>query len=160
MTGGFWPLVGPSAGGSFHLLEESGLQQSVQREDSSSGWTNRDDERLVWARIVPVSGGFGLWMEVLDCGWLVGGKNPPVSGGICPVKQRLASFCSSGWGIWDADRAGVLVRRAVAVSVWGCRAACSVGLPGELGLWWGGRAGAWWGCRARRNGRALVTQTR
>ena len=69
MTGGFWPLVGPSAGGSFHLLEESGLQQSVQREDSSSGWTNRDDERLVWARIVPVSGGFGtvdggfgLWM--------------------------------------------------------------------------------------------------
>lgn len=59
MTGGFWPLVGPSAGGSFHLLEESGLQQSVQREDSSSGWTNRDDERLVWARIVPVSGGFG-----------------------------------------------------------------------------------------------------
>lgn len=40
-------------------LEESGLQQSVQREDSSSGWTNRDDERLVWARIVPVSGGFG-----------------------------------------------------------------------------------------------------
>ena len=76
MTGGFWPLVGPSAGGSFHLLEESGLQQSVQREDSSSGWTNRDDERLVWARIVPVSGGFGtvdggfgLWMEVLDCGW-------------------------------------------------------------------------------------------
>lgn len=62
----------------------------------------------------------GLWMEVLDCGWLVGGKNPPVSGGICPVKQRLASFCSSGWGIWDSDRAGVLVRRAVAVSVWGC----------------------------------------
>ena len=69
MTGGFWPLVGPSAGGSFHLLEESGLQQSVQREDSSSGWTNLDDERLVWARIVPVSGGFGtvdggfgLWM--------------------------------------------------------------------------------------------------
>lgn len=69
MTGGFWPLVGPSAGGSFHLLEESGLQQSVQREDSSSGWMNRDDERLVWARIVPVSGGFGtvdggfgLWM--------------------------------------------------------------------------------------------------
>lgn len=59
MTGGFWPLVGPSAGGSFHLLEESGLQQSVQREDSSSGWTNRDDERLVWARIVPVGGGFG-----------------------------------------------------------------------------------------------------
>lgn len=161
MTGGFWPLVGPSAGGSFHLLEESGLQQSVQREDSSSGWTNRDDERLVWARIVPVSGGFGtvdggFW----DCGWLVGGKNPPVSGGICPVKQRLASFCSSGWGIWDSDRAGVLVRQAVAVSVWGCRAACSVGLPGELGLWWGGRAGVWWGCRARRNGRALVTQTR
>lgn len=76
MTGGFWPLVGPSAGGSFHLLEESGLQQSVQREDSSSGWTNRDDERLVWARIVPVSGGFGtvdggfgLWMEVLGL-WL------------------------------------------------------------------------------------------
>ena len=34
------------------------------------------------------------------------------------MKQRLASFCSSGWGIWDADRAGVLVRRAVAVSVW------------------------------------------
>lgn len=70
MTGGFWPLVGPSAGGSFHLLEESGLQQSVQREDSSSGWTNQDDERLVWARIVPVSGGFGtvdggfgLWMS-------------------------------------------------------------------------------------------------
>lgn len=59
MTGGFWPLMGPSAGGSFHLLEESGLQQSVQREDSSSGWMNRDDERLVWARIVPVSGGFG-----------------------------------------------------------------------------------------------------
>lgn len=76
------------------------------------------------------------------------------------MKQRLASFCSSGWGIWDADRAGVLVRRAVAVSVWGCRAACSVGLPGKLGLWWGGRAGAWWGCRARRNGRTLVTQTR
>mgnify|MGYP000043132941 CR=1 FL=1 len=50
------------------------------------------------------------------------------------MKQRLASFCSSGWGIWDSDRAGVLVRRAVAVSVWGCRAACSVGLPGELGL--------------------------
>lgn len=47
------------------------------------------------------------------------------------MKQRLASFCSSGWGIWDADRAGVLVRRAVAVSVWGCRAACSVGLPGN-----------------------------
>ena len=41
------------------ILKESGLQQSVQREDSSSGWTNRDDERLVWARIVPVSGGFG-----------------------------------------------------------------------------------------------------
>lgn len=60
------------------------------------------------------------------------------------MKQRLASFCSSGWGIWDSDRAGVLVRQAVAVSVWGCRAACSVGLPGELGLWWGGRAGAWW----------------
>ena len=51
--------MGPSAGESFHLLEESGLQQSVQREDSSSGWTNRDDERLVWARIVPVGGGFG-----------------------------------------------------------------------------------------------------
>lgn len=45
------------------------------------------------------------------------------------MKQRLASFCSSGWGIWDSDRAGVLVRQAVAVSVWGCRAACSVGLP-------------------------------
>lgn len=60
------------------------------------------------------------------------------------MKQRLASFCSSGWGIWDSDRAGVLVRQAVAVSVWGCRAACSVGLPGKLGLWWGGRAGAWW----------------
>lgn len=56
------------------------------------------------------------------------------------MKQRLASFCSSGWGIWDSDRAGVLVRQAVAVSVWGCRAACSVGLPGELGLWWGGGA--------------------
>ena len=48
------------------------------------------------------------------------------------MKQRLASFCSSGWGIWDSDRAGVLVRRAVAVSVWGCRAACSVGLPGGM----------------------------
>lgn len=47
------------AGEFFHWVEESGLQQSVQREDSSSGWTNRDDERLVWARIVPVSGGFG-----------------------------------------------------------------------------------------------------
>lgn len=60
------------AGGSFHLLEESGLQQSVQREDSSSGWTNRDDERLVWARIVPVSGGFGtvdglLAGRILQC---------------------------------------------------------------------------------------------
>ena len=58
------------------------------------------------------------------------------------MKQRLASFCSSEWGIWDSDRAGVLVRRAVAVSVWGCRAACSMGLPGELGLWRGDRAGA------------------
>lgn len=68
------------------------------------------------------------------------------------MKQRLASFCSSGWGIWDSDRAGVLVRRAVAVSVWGCR-----------GNWdFGGVVGrhAVWGCRARRNGRALVTQTR
>ena len=65
--------MGPSAGGSFHLLEESGLQQSVQREDSSSGWTNRDDERLVWARIVPVSGGFGLrmacWREESSSVW-------------------------------------------------------------------------------------------
>lgn len=51
------------------------------------------------------------------------------------MKQRLASFCSSGWGIWDSDRAGVLVRRAVAVSVWGCRAACSdvVAGRGEMG---------------------------
>lgn len=69
-SGAFRGRIPPSAGTirsqptllesrSFHLLEESGLQQSVQREDSSSGWTNRDDERLVWARIVPVSGGFG-----------------------------------------------------------------------------------------------------
>lgn len=160
MTGGFWPLVGPSAGGSFHLLEESGLQQSVQREDSSSGWTNRDDERLVWARIVPVSGGFGtvdggfgLWMSC----WRE--ESSSVWRDL-PGETAFGVLLPQWVGIWDADRAGVLVRRAVAVSVWGCRAACSVGLPGELGLWRGGRAGAWWGCRARRNGRALVTQTR
>ena len=80
MTGGFWPLVGPSAGGSFHLLEESGLQQSVQREDSSSEWTNRDDERLVWARIVPVSGGFGT----------VDGGFGTVAGGFGTVDGLLA----------------------------------------------------------------------
>ena len=72
--------MGPSAGGSFHLLEESGLQQSVQREDSSSGWTNRDDERLVWARIVPVSGGFGT----------VAGGFGTVAGGFGTVDGLLA----------------------------------------------------------------------
>ena len=87
MTGGFWPLVGPSAGGSFHLLEESGLQQSVQREDSSSGWTNRDDERLVWARIVPVSGGFGT----VDGGFgTVDGGFGTVDGGFGTVDGLLA----------------------------------------------------------------------
>ena len=69
LGGGIGTVDGWLAGEFFHWVEESGLQQSVQREDSSSGWTNRDDERLVWARIVPVSGGFGtvdggfgLWM--------------------------------------------------------------------------------------------------
>lgn len=55
------------------------------------------------------------------------------------MKQRLASFCSSGWGIWDADRAGVLVRRAVAVSVWGCRGNWDFG--GVVGRERGGVAG-------------------
>jgi len=55
------------------------------------------------------------------------------------VKQRLASFCSSGWGIWDSDRAGVLMRRAVAVSVWGCRGNWDFG--GVVGRERGGVAG-------------------
>ena len=55
------------------------------------------------------------------------------------MKQRLASFCSSGWGIWDSDRAGVLVRRAVAVSVWGCRGNWDFG--GVVGRERGGVAG-------------------
>lgn len=49
------------------------------------------------------------------------------------MKQRLASFCSSGWGIWDADRAGVLVRRAVAVSVVGLPGGMQCGAAGEIG---------------------------
>lgn len=45
----------------------------------------------------------------------------------------MSPDCSSGWGIWDSDRAGVLVRRAVAVSVWG--------LPG--GMQCGAAGGNW-----------------
>ena len=68
-------------------MEESGLQQSVQREDSSSGWTNRDDERLVWARIVPVSGGFGT---VAGGFGTVAGGFGTVAGGFGTVDGLLA----------------------------------------------------------------------
>ena len=73
------------------------------------------------------------------------------------MKQRLAFLLFQWVGIWDSDRAGVLVRQAVAVSVVGLPGGMQCGAAGGIGTWWGGRAGAWWGCRGEaKMGGALV----
>lgn len=83
MTGGFWPLVGPSAGGFLHPLEQSGHNRPSWSLDPSIFWRNPDSSRAFSGKILPAGGRIGtmrgwfepglfqlvevlgLWMEVL-----------------------------------------------------------------------------------------------
>lgn len=68
---------------------------ACQRVDSSSGWRNRDDWRLVSGWILPVGGSFGI-----VSGWFVGGLFQRLGdlGLRCASGETLAGRCAGGLG--------------------------------------------------------------